>query len=155
MDNFSYSHLDGPVETDKLDESIGSGNCRLAVQHYFCKTHNIKLQPDDALCPKLYQETGEFVIKSSKLNSFDELIGGEIIFAERVRSKSGKTLDKSRKNYKNEEDWSIDLHTAIFLGPDIAKPIWHATIIEGETCYWTIEKFLEYYKPVAAKRIKK
>ena len=155
MDIFAYSNFDGPVETDKIDKPIQSGNCRLAVQHYLYKAYNIKFKPEDVLCPKFYQETGEFVIKSSKSNFFDDLVGGEIIFAERIKSKDGKLLDKSRKNYKNEEDWSIDLHTAIFLGPDIAKPIWHATIIVGVTCYWTIEKFLEYYKPVAAKRIKK
>ena len=154
MDNFSYSHLDGPVKIDKLNESIRKGNCRLAVQHYFYKTHNIKLKPEDVLCPKLYQKTGEFVVKSPKSNFFDDLVGGEIVFAERIKSKSGKRLDKSRTQYNNEKDWSVDLHTAIFLDQDIAKPIWHATIIEGGTCYWTIDKFLEYYKPVAAKRIK-
>ncbi len=152
MDNFVYKIKNGPLSKIDLKKPITEGNCRLAIQHYFFINHGIYLEPEKVLCPELYKSTGTLLENNQNKNFFNDLNQGDIILAERIKNKKGESIDRTRAIYSNEDDWIIDLHSAIYLGKS-ENSIWHATAIDGGTCYWTIDRFLEYYKPVIAKRI--
>jgi hypothetical protein len=149
LQTFNYDLNRGPLEFEALQNPLTRGNCRLAIQYYFFKKHNYFLSPEDAICPRLYHAVGEKISLDKKHN----LKTGDVILAHRVKNKNGKPIDRSPDYFKNEQDWIIALHSAIFLGQNLKKPIWHATSIDGKTSYWTIEKFLYYYRPILAKRI--
>ena len=83
---------------------------------------------------------------------FKKLQSGDIIYAEKIMDKINKSVDRSRANFKSEDDYVTALHTAIYVG-NKDQEIWHATLIEGESCYWSLEKFNQYYLPIVAKRI--
>ncbi len=153
LKNFTYKLNDGPLSSEK--ELLGiwdTGNCRRVVQYYTFLKNKIFLKPEEVLCPEAYNNTGTFVIKENKEFSTKELKDGDIIYAERIRNKANELVDKSIKNFANKDDYIISLHTAIFTG-EKNKEIWHATFIEGSSCFWSLEKFLNYYRPVAVKRI--
>lgn len=152
---FTYKFYDGPLAT--REELVGewtTGNCRRAVQYYIFHSKGIFLQPNEALCPDLYYETGTFVVPENELFSFDKLIEGDLIFAERIRNKEGGFVDRTRASFAGESEYITSLHSAIFLGQR-GREIWHATAVQGSSCYWDLEKFLHFYKPIAAKRISK
>lgn len=151
---YKFDKGGGPLSKKLLKEKIISGNCRLAVQDYFFSIHNLYLKPKDILLPYAYYNIGHFV------TLFDK--AGDILYAEKLRNK---------KSFKNEGERILYFHTAIFLGklkktilnflpikPDIkigTPVIWHSSFIAGGTDIWPLEKFLYYYKPIAAKRILK
>lgn len=79
---------------------------------------------------------------------------GDVVYAENLRNKENKEVDKSLGRYKDKDEWLYYLHSGIFLGFVNDTPlVWHATHIEGGPAVWTWEKFLHYYKPISAKRI--
>ena len=92
-----------------------------------------------------------FVFKDREIGDrkIDNIQKGDVIFAQRIKSKEGAVIRRKKSEYDTEDDWIIALHTAIYFEKDT---IWHATAIAGGTCYWDIETFLEYYKIVAVKR---
>lgn len=153
MKNFAYKFNEGPLSS--VEELLGNwsvGNCRRVVQYYtFIKRKNF-LKPEEVLCPEAYNNTGIFIINEGEEFFVSKLIDGDIIYAEKIRDKEGKLVDKSSKIFSNKNDYVISLHTAIFTG-EKNKEIWHATAIEGVSCFWPLEKFLNYYHPVAVKRI--
>lgn len=142
----------GPLSKKLLQGKITSGNCRLAVQDYFFSVHNLYLKPKDILLPFAYHKIGYFV------DLFDK--AGDIIYAEKLRN---------NKSFKNGDEKILHFHTAIFLGKlnktilsflpfksnikTGTSVIWHSSFIAGGTDIWPLDKFLYYYKPVAAKRI--
>lgn len=151
--NYTYKFNEGPFNTE--EELLGVweiGNCRRAVQLYIYEYKGQFLTPAQVLCPESYKETGEFVSGNDKEFCFESLIAGDIIYAEGLRNKMGEAVDKSLPTYKTYDEHLTSLHTAIFTGEE-GKEIWHATFIEGGTCYWSLEKFKNFYKPIAAKRI--
>jgi hypothetical protein len=153
MKNFSYKFDAGPLPSK--EELLGDwsiGNCRRAVQLYTLEKKGVFLEPDQVLCPQGYNETGSFVINPDQSFSFEHLLDSDIIYAEKIRNKEGLPVDKSRATFATEDDYIISLHTALFTG-EKNKEIWHATAIEGASCFWSLHKFLQYYKPIAAKRI--
>lgn len=150
--SYKFDKGGGPLSKKLLQGKITSGNCRLAVQDYFFSVHNLYLKPKDILLPFAYHKVGCFV------DLFDQ--AGDIIYAEKLRD---------NKSFKNEDERILHFHTAIFLGK-LNKTIlsslpfksniktgtlvvWHASCIANGTDIWPVEKFLNYYRVVAAKRV--
>lgn len=170
LSSFRYNFQKGPVTEREIERPITEGNCRLAIQEYFTVFDGSFFSKNDLLNPHGYLHTGKFIKKGNGSHSFfDNLPTGAVIYAERIRNKDGETTDRSTDAFGTSEDYIISLHSAIFLKnltrDIIAKlpselelaisdtpAIWHATSIEGHSTIWTLEKFLTYYKPVAAKR---
>lgn len=141
---FKYKFDAGPVATQ--EELLGNweeGNCRKALQTYFLSARNIFLSPADVLCPRLYYETGKFIFTKDEAINFDLLSNGDIIFAEKIGGKA-KT--------KTGEEYIISLHTAIYTS-EPGREVWQSTYIDGGSCYWSLRRFLDFYKPVAVKRL--
>ena len=104
---------------------------------------------------------------------------GDILYAARWRNKKGHKIFRAVSAHENYEQWLINLHSAIYLGAlqnlsqgishnisagfrnffanlpfaSDTNLIWHATAIENGTCFWSVVKFNEYYRLVAAKRL--
>jgi hypothetical protein len=61
-------------------------------------------------------------------------------------------LDKNSTN-----EWIPNLHSAVYIGNlgknATSNNIWHATQIEGGPVLWSVDRFINYYKPISAKRI--
>lgn len=157
QDNFTYSYLAGPTVTKiELDQEISVGNCRFAIQLYFYKIHHLFFERDEIYLPGGYKKLGNFIFKEEPIN-FDVLITGDVIFAQNLRNKEDKLLNRGVKNYKTKDDWLYHFHSAIYLGqidPEVnQKYIWHATSIDGGPSLWTLDKFEHYYKPISAKRV--
>ncbi|NVN96525.1 MAG: hypothetical protein HXX18_14715 [Bacteroidetes bacterium] len=153
MKEFTYKFNEGPLSS--VGELLGdwnTGNCRRVVQYYTFLKKKIFLKPEEVLCPEAYNNTGIFIINENEEFSISKLIDGDIIYAEKIRNKEGELIDKSLKTFPSKDDYIISLHTAIFTG-EKNKEIWHATAIEGSSCTWSLEKFLNYYLPIAVKRI--
>jgi hypothetical protein len=150
---FSYQFDAGPLETkEELDGDWKTGNCRRALQYYFYATRGLFLLPKEVLCPEAYYQTGEFVFKKGDIVELSKLQPGDIIYAERIRSKDGSPINKSEESFPTADDYIVALHTAIYVGEQ-DKEIWHATSIEGGSCQWPLAKFLKFYKPIAIKRL--
>ncbi|MBI3290734.1 hypothetical protein HYZ76_00460 [Candidatus Falkowbacteria bacterium] len=150
---FDYKFDAGPVASQ--EDLMGDwtvGNCRRAVQFYISEKKNLFLKPEQVLCPVAYNETGVFVINKGQGFSFKPLVDGDIIYAEKIRNRNGEEVDKSEKTFASSDEYVISLHTALYTG-EKGQEIWHATAIEGASCFWPLQKFLNFYKPVAAKRI--
>jgi hypothetical protein len=153
MKEFNYRFNEGPLSSaEKLLGDWDIGNCRRVVQYYTLLKKKIFLRPEEVLCPEAYNETGIFIINESEEFTISKLVDGDVIYAEKIRSKDGESINKNLKTFINRDDYIISLHTAIFTG-EKHKEIWHATAIEGSSCFWSLEKFLDYYHPVAVKRI--
>jgi len=150
---FTYKFDAGPIASEEgLLGDWQEGNCRRAVQFYTFGKKNIFLKPEQVLCPAAYNETGTFVINKDQKFSFESLTDGDVIYAEKIRNKQGEEVDKSEKTFPSLDEYIISLHTALYTG-EKDQEIWHATAIEGDSCFWSLKKFLHFYKPIAAKRI--
>ena len=153
MKKFTYKFNEGPLPSiEELLSNWNIGNCRRAVQYYIFLKKKIFLKPEKVLCPEAYNDTGTFILNQGEKFSTFKLTDGDIIYAEKIRNKERKLVGKSLKTFLNKNDYIISLHTAIFIG-EKNKEIWHATAIEGSSCFWSLEKFLNYYHPVVVKRI--
>ncbi|HEX8994079.1 MAG TPA: hypothetical protein VF803_02400 [Candidatus Paceibacterota bacterium] len=150
---FSYERDAGPLASvEELRSGWETGNCRRAVQLYEYERREIFLNPEEVLCPEAYHSTGEFVFKKGEPIDPSQLQDGDIAYAERIRNTKEEAIDKSEDTFASEDEYVVSLHTAVYTGTPGAE-IWHATFIEGGSCYWPLEKFLYFYKPVAVKRI--
>ena len=153
MKEFTYKFNDGPLSSEeKLLGNWNFGNCRRAIQYYILLKKKIFLKMEEILCPEAYYKTGVFIINENEEFSVAELIDSDIIYAEKIRNKEGEKINKSNETFVSKDDYIVSLHTAIFTG-EKDKEIWHATAIEGSSCFWSLEKFLNYYKMVAVKRV--
>lgn len=152
--DFSYQFDAGPFSSKKElpSDNWDTGNCRRMLQWYFFVTQKIFLHPKQILCPDAYNETGRFVFPRGHKIDFDKLQSGDVIYAERIRSKNGDCINKGEETFPAIDDYIISLHTAIYTG-EKEKEILHATSIEGKSCIWSLEKFTFFYHPVAIKRI--
>lgn len=156
-DTFVYKYLAGPVETiEELDSGVKEGNCRFALQLYFYRVHGIFFEKYQIYLPGGYKVLGKFVFKEEPIN-FSKLVTGDILYAQNLRNKEGKEVDKSLERYRDKDEWLYYLHSAIYLGNlndgTENQYIWHATNIDGGPTRWTLEKFQHYYKPISAKRV--
>lgn len=153
MKEFTYKFYEGPLSSvEELLSDWNIGNCRRVVQYYTYLRNKKFLNPEEVLCPEAYNNTGIFVINEGEEFSVSKLIDGDIIYAEKIRNKKEEKIDKSLNTFPDKDEYIISLHTAIFTG-EKNKEIWHATVIEGSSCFWSLERFLDYYHPVAVKRI--
>lgn len=154
LKKFTYKFNEGPFITEKdLLGNWKEGNCRRALQYYFFKKHGIFLPPEKVLCPWAYKKTGKFIFREKINFDWEKLRPGDIIYAERKSSlKKGVSVEKSETSFDNRDEYLVSLHTAIFIGKS-GKEIWHATSIEGKSCYWPISELVNYYLPVTVKRI--
>jgi len=156
-DQFKYSYLAGPVEApEEIDIGVTEGNCRFALQLYYYRLYNHFLKRDEVYLPGGYKKLGKFVFKE-ELIDFDLLKEGDVLYAQNLRNKKGKFLEKDIENYETKDKWLYCLHSAIYLGRvDVDSDeqyVWHATNIEGGPALWTLDRFLYYYLPISAKRI--
>lgn len=153
-DKFSYKYLAGPVLREKeLNENFVEGNCRFALQLYFYRIHNRFFERDEIYLPGGYKVWGRFVFKEEDIDPLG-LEPGDVLYAQNLRNKEGRQVDKSLERYRSKDEWHYYLHSLIFLGIKDGQPfVWHATHIDGGPTVWDWEKFLHYYKPIAAKRI--
>jgi len=153
LKTFSYNLNAGPFNTaDELNNKWTEGNCRRLLQYYFLSEHKIFLKPEQILCPNGYYKTGKFVFKKGHHIDISQLQIGDVLYAERIRDKSGKLINRAREKFNSLDEYLISLHSAIFQ--NIAgEEILHATQIEGRSCIWSLEQFIHYYKPIAVKRI--
>jgi hypothetical protein len=144
------------------------GNCRLALQEFFLVFVGSYFTEAELLNPQGYLSTGQFLKEGVQADFFDGLPFGAVIYGEIIRNKYGEEVDRSLSAFETREDYLVRLHTAIYI-PALQEPmlgrfprgtsgtlgepaIWHATAIEGRSCLWTVEKFLKFYLPVAAKK---
>lgn len=95
--NYKYNKGSGPLSLSKLKGKIKTGNCRLAVQDYFYIVHNLYLKPEEILLPAAFRKVGRFV-------KITDLKPGDLIYAERLRNKEGKTIYKAKDTYNNENE---------------------------------------------------
>ncbi len=150
---FNYCFDSGPFQNEEeFRDNWQTGNCRRAVQYYFFAELGIFLNREQILCPELFHDTGMFIIRLGEPFSSNQLRAGDIIFAEKIRSRPGDLVDRSRTYFPNEEEYVVSLHTAIYWGVR-GRDIWHATNITGSSCYWSMNRFMRHYRPVAAKRV--
>ncbi len=155
-DQFSYKYLIGPVLTEEeLNTPFEEGNCRFALQLYFYRVHKLFFERDQIYLPGGYKVWGDFVFEEEDIDP-SVLKSGDVIFAQNIRNKEDKEVDKSLERYKDKDEWLYYLHSLIYIGTIDGVPyVWHATHIAGGPVVWTWEKFLHYYKPISVKRILK
>ncbi|MCD4762268.1 hypothetical protein K8R32_04905 [bacterium] len=146
---FKYVFQDGPLPKEKLNNKIKQGNCRLAIQLYFYKNHEKYFKPKDILNPYGYKNTGKFIFGPEQKIDFSKLRKGDVIYAQRKINKKGEKISRDKKDFKNEDEWILNFHTAIYLGNN---KIYHSTIFEENSCVWTLNKFNKFFKPIAIKK---
>lgn len=156
-DTFVYKYLAGPVETaEEIEAGVAEGNCRFALQLYFYRKHGVFFMKDEIYLPGGYKVTGKFIFEE-ELIDFDKLKAGDVVYAQNLRNKEGKEVDKSLERYRDKDEWLYYLHSAIYIGRiddgTDNRYIWHATHIDGGPTLWTLENFEHYYKPISAKRL--
>ncbi|MDP2705873.1 MAG: hypothetical protein Q8O49_01560 [bacterium] len=153
LKSFVYKFDAGPFEKKEgLARDWKIGNCRRSLQYYFFEVHGIFLKPEEVLCPAAYHRTGSFVFEKGQDIDFRSLKEGDIIYAERIKDKKGNLVEVGESKFANFEDYITSLHTAIYTGK-LRKEIWHATSVEGKDCFWSLSKFLGFYKLIAVKRV--
>jgi len=147
---FTYKFDDGPLSLSELSKGkFTTGNCRRAIQDYLYVVFGRYLTPEQVLLPEGYLLVGVVITTSESLD-LSKCKPGDIIYAERLKDKFNNPVNKSRKCFHTEGEWLVSLHSALFVSQ---KSIYHATAISGESCYWGIEKFQQYYKIIAIKRV--
>jgi len=156
-DKFIYKYLAGPVETlEEIEVGVTEGNCRFVLQLYFYRQHKKFFEKDEIYLPGGYKVLGEFIFKEEPFD-LDMLVAGDVIYAQNLRNKDGKEVDKSVERYKDKDEWLYYLHSAIYIGRihdgTDTRYVWHATHIDGGPTLWPLEKFEHYYRPISAKRV--
>ncbi|MFA6968163.1 hypothetical protein [Bosea sp. (in: a-proteobacteria)] len=153
MKKFGYRLDAGPLgSAAELAGEWDEGNCRRAVQLYLFSMMGEFIEPDHVLCPQIFYQTGTFVVNVGQKFDFEILGNGDVIFAERLKNRQGTEINCGRSAFCSTDDYLISLHTALYTGYK-SREIWHATAIEGSSCYWDTQRFQEFYRPVAAKRL--
>ena len=153
LKQFTYKFTEGPFRSiSELLSEWKSGNCRRAVQYFLYRKKRIFLKPEQVLCPEAFYNTGTFIMDNN--NKFNSILlkEGDIIYAEKIRNKEKKVVNKNKITFSNYDEYIVSLHTALYTNKK-GKEIWHASLIEGKSSYWSLNKFLYYYKPVVVKRI--
>ena len=169
LTTFAYQYLAGPLDREGVLGRFEQGNCRLAVQEFAVVFAGKFFDEEALLNPGGYRGTGEFLKRAYSDTFFDDLPFGAVVYAEILRNKHGEAVDRSRAAFATEDDYLIRLHTAIYI-PTVTEDvltklptttplhwlgqpaIWHASAVEGGSAIWPVERFLENYHPVAAKR---
>jgi len=150
LHHFKYKYNEGPLLMEELHRAIfTTGNCRRAIQDYLYCKFGLYLEPEKILLPEGYLKTGTFITRDEIID-FSLYKPGDIIYAEKIRDKNNKVINKGKSFFKTGNEWIVSLHSAIFVDDNL---IYHATAITEQTCYWSVGKFKNYYKIVAVKRV--
>jgi len=154
LDEFAYEYNAGPVETaEEIDQGVKAGNCRFGIQLYFYRVHKIFFKKYDIYLPGGYKVMGEFIFKEEPID-FNILKVGDVVYAQNLRDRNGREIDKSLERYRNRDEWLYYLHSVIYVGKIKGEHyVWHATHIDHGPTLWKLDKFKYYYHPVSAKRI--
>lgn len=167
---FQYAYTHGPLDTEaELKAGFSTGNCRRALQDFFYKRHGLFLAPQEIYIPESYEHTGAFVIAEQEPFDLAKLKEGDVIYAQKLRSKSDRPLVLGPEMYDSRDEWLFSLHNAVYLGTISDDPksllpegisydpqipyVWHATVVAGGTALWDWPTFAHYYAPVSAKRL--
>lgn len=170
--HYEYAFSSGPLPKTEMSNTIAEGNCRLLLQLYFYNKYGKYFSKEELLNPNAYLNTGEFIKHSVEDSGkyFNKLPDDCVIYAEKITDKNGNSADFSPVAFENENDYLIRLHSAIYVndfknlqplvspeipirGATLGKvAILHATAVQGSTTIWSVDKFLQHYKPVAAKK---
>lgn len=170
--HYEYAFNSGPLPEIELNDDIKEGNCRLLLQLFFYKKYGKYFSEEELLNPKAYLNTGEFIKKTVEdgPDYFSNLPDDCVIYAEKITDKNGNPADFSPTAFEYEDDYLVRLHSAIYVndfenlqplvspeipirGATLGKmAILHATAVQGSTTIWSVEKFLQHYKPIAAKK---
>lgn len=137
----------GPVSKEELREgNFKEGNCRLAVQRYLYEEKGLFLTPRQILDLYTDEEIGKFVVEEGDFReqSISLLRKGDVLYAERIKNGKKSVEQMSR------EEWIKSLHSAMYIG---GGEVLHATVVTGGICVWEFERFKNYYRPIAAKRV--
>ena len=114
-DQFSYKYLIGPVLTEEeLNIPFEEGNCRFALQLYFYRIHNKFFERDQIYLPGGYKVWGNFIFKEEEINP-TKLKPGDVIYAQNIRNKDDKDVDKKKFEGKTYDEYRIAKNN--FLGP--------------------------------------
>jgi len=129
---FSYQYLAGPVATKaEIEAGVPEGNCRFAIQQWFFELHGLFLKRDEIYLPGGYKVLGAFLFEETAID-WDALQPGDIIFAENLRNKLGKVIDRSLSSFDSKDEWLFYLHSAQYAGKENdTHYIWHASAIAG------------------------
>ncbi len=150
LHTFIYQYNAGPLSFDELSKGdFNTGNCRRAIQDYLYCKYDTYLTPEEILLPQAYKEIGIFITENGEVN-ISLYKDGDIVYAERIKDKNNKKIDKNRNTFRTEDEWIYQFHSAVYIG-NIS--IYHATAIAGGTCMWSLDTFQKYYKIIAVKRV--
>jgi hypothetical protein len=154
IENFTYAYLSGPRDMEaELVMPITEGNCRLAIQLYYYRLHQLFIPKFDIYLPGGYKKLGRFVFEETEIDFF-KLLPGDIVYAQNIKNKRNEEMSRNPEMYKTKDAWLFDLHSAIYFGFFThTHYFWHATSIVNGTTVWSLDKFTEYYKPVSVKRV--
>ena len=147
---FKYKFDKGPVSKSKIKKIANLGNCRFALQDFFFVLHKKYFTERELLNPVGYLHTGSFLKKGYVDDFFDNLPTGAVIYAEKIRNRKNEPVDNTTQKFKNEDDYIIALHSAIYIkniderilsklpseisaSKSGASAIWHATAVHGTT----------------------
>lgn len=162
----------GPVNPGHLGSSLDVTNCQRAVQEFYFRIYNIRLDEQQILSTSILNN-GNYVISADDNPKvfFSKLSVGDLVYAERLRDKNARFIYRDRISFFDLQAWAKSLHLAVYLGKledhhelkehfpqlrywDEDKGIiYHANGVSRVSCLWTPEKFKWYYLPISAKRV--
>lgn len=165
----AYRYLARP-RVDRGDPHAEGVNCRSLVQDWFEGHRGLFLSRDQVEQPGLWDSTGHFLpVGVGDRTALEQLPDECVLLCERITDASGRALDRSPEAFATAEDYRMHLHAAVLLHTATAelvpsaiprdgaglddKAVLHATAVAGQTCVWGLEKLLQHYRVVAAKRV--
>lgn len=169
LTEFEYAYTHGPLDTrEALARGFATGNCRRALQDFMHVRHGRFFLPEQIYIPESYDAHGIFVHQEGEEVAPAKLQEGDVIYAQKRRSKSGRPVEAGPEQYDSRDEWLFSLHNAVYVGaveedmkqllpadatvlPGVHY-VWHATIVANGTALWDWDRFTHYYAPVSAKR---
>lgn len=115
----------------------------------------------------MHWETDSFVVREEQ-PQVDVLQEGDILYAESIRSKYGKPLQRDASAFESKFEYLIRLHMGVYINKnreqiDALLPqkietngqqlVWHANYIDGGCGIWSLQQFQQYYKIIAVRRV--
>lgn len=166
---FQYAYTHGPIDTkEEFLRGFATGDCRRALQDFILKRYGRFLAPAQIYIPESYDSFGSFGIREGEPFATKALAAGDIIYAQKRRSKSDRPLSMGPDMFDSRDEWLFSLHNAVYMGalsdelsallpegtsfePQVPY-VWHASVVADGTVLWDWDTFTHYYAPVSAKR---
>lgn len=147
---FRYQYDAGPLTFEELSKGkYTTGNCRRALQDYLYFVCGYFLNPEQILLPDAYHKTGNFITDHGIVD-FSLYKPGDIVYSQRLKDKNNHPVKNNRADFDSDDQWIYHFHSAVYIGD---HSVYHATSVTDDTCVWNLNKFSEYYKIIAVKRI--